>query len=317
MEQWSNLRPYQVNYRNALRRQSYLITFDTETTGLSKTDKIVQLSSIKSRILKDEKGNPICKDGLLRLEEVDRFDELVNPFPNFMSDEATIITGITMDMLHDRPKEDIIIPKFMDFCGDDFVFMGHNSPFDIGKINSACERLFRPEEFDVSEHIDTLKLARAMLRLKDNSLSSCAKHFNLTNENDEFHNSMFDVEMTLELGKRLLAQLLNQNIPKGNIQPVIFGFFEFKKSKAVNRTYVTTSKGQLYYDRVTGLWGAGTAKQPLNIDTFDMEYVDRVCQMICDEYGIKDIGKVKGELQVPYELRTEKGILANRSIKLK
>lgn len=193
--------------------------------------------------------------------------------------------------------------------------MGHNSPFDIGKLDASCERLNLPQRFNADDAIDTLKLARAMLRLKSNTLESCASHFGLAGENQEFHNSMFDVEMTQALGQILLCQLLQQDIPKGNIQPVIFNFFEFKKSKAVNRTYVATSAGQVYYDRVTGLWGAGTAKSPLDINTLDMEYIDRVCQMICDEYGIKDIGKVKGDLQIPYELRTERGILASRSTK--
>jgi len=300
---WSNIPRLKTNI-SALLSAENIVVFDTETTGLRSTDKIIQLSAVKMRVNKDTKGAPLIENEKLSVEIISTFNQYINPYPNYISQEVQELTGITNEMVRKEPKENEIIPQFLSWCGENFVFMGHNTPFDVGKLNAAMERVnVASRMFDAEATIDTLPLARALLKLSHHRLVDCCEALNIISQEEEFHNALFDVEMTAELGCVLIAKLLKEKPQNGGIRPLVFGFSEFVKSKNVNRVYVTTSVGQLYYDRISHLWGGGTAKSPVDIEKIDMEYIDALCQKICDEKGIKSISHVKGKVDVPYDLR--------------
>ncbi|MFR3071532.1 MAG: PolC-type DNA polymerase III [Paeniclostridium sp.] len=66
-------------------------------------------------------------------EIVDRFNELINPEKD-ISYKVQELTGITNDLIKDKPTIEEILPKFMEFVGDS-VLVAHNAEFDIGFIN--------------------------------------------------------------------------------------------------------------------------------------------------------------------------------------
>ena len=100
------------------------VVFDLETTGFSnKNDKITEIGAVKVK----------------NFEIVDRFNELINPEKD-ISYKVQELTGITNDLIKDKPTIDEILPKFMEFVGDS-VLVAQNAEFDIGFRNHKCKEM--------------------------------------------------------------------------------------------------------------------------------------------------------------------------------
>lgn len=142
-----NLRILTNNYNKKINdirdlKDQRFIVFDLETTGLYKySDKITEIGAVKI-----ENG-----------EIVEVFNELVNP-EKMIPEKVVELTGITNEMVMDKPKIDEILPKFLEFSKDAY-FVGQNTDFDIGFIKEACDNL--SYEFE-PVYLDTLPMARAV-----------------------------------------------------------------------------------------------------------------------------------------------------------
>lgn len=82
--------------------------FDIETTGLARTNDIIEIGAIKVRNKKVSK----------------KFSSLVRPrksIPYLIQE----ITGINNLMVLDAPRIEEVLPDFLDFIGDD-ILLGHN-----------------------------------------------------------------------------------------------------------------------------------------------------------------------------------------------
>lgn len=83
-----------LNDIREMRKGTYIV-FDLETTGLSSDrDKITEIGAVKIR------------DGII----VDKFSQLVNPEME-ISEQITELTGITNEMVEDKPTIDKVLPK--------------------------------------------------------------------------------------------------------------------------------------------------------------------------------------------------------------
>ncbi len=82
--------------------------FDIETTGLARTNDIIEIGALKVRNKK----------------VVEKFSTLVRPRKSipYLIEE---ITGIDNLMVLDAPRIEEALPKFLDFIGDD-ILLGHN-----------------------------------------------------------------------------------------------------------------------------------------------------------------------------------------------
>lgn len=97
---------------------------DIETTGLRREyDQIIEMSAIRIR------NNVIT----------DKFSQLVKPTVP-ISAEATIVNNITEEMVRNASSIKEILPKFINFVGNDIV-MGHNVGFDLEFIIDACNKI--------------------------------------------------------------------------------------------------------------------------------------------------------------------------------
>ncbi len=129
------------NPKNQSLDTEYCI-LDIETTGLSyRTEKITEFGAIK------------VKNG----EIIDTFECFVNP-EKPIPYEVIKVTHITDDMVRDAETIEQVLPKFLDFIGDD-VLVAHNANFDIGFIRHFAE--LQGYKLD-NTYIDTLALARDM-----------------------------------------------------------------------------------------------------------------------------------------------------------
>ena len=119
------------------------VAFDLETTGLSsRNDRIIEIGAVK----------------LQNGEEIDRFQTFVDP-ERPLDPKIVELTGITDAMLRGAPKIEEVLPKFLEFVGDQ-VLVAHNSDFDTGFIRAACARQGIPYPYTAA---DTLILSQNLL----------------------------------------------------------------------------------------------------------------------------------------------------------
>ena len=167
------------------------VVFDIETTGFSNTnDKITEIGAVK----------------IENFKVVDRFSELVNPEVD-ISYKIQEFTGITNDLVSDKPTIEEILPKFLEFVGDS-VLVAHNAEFDMGFISQKSRE--QGLEFK-NKSVDTLTLARVLLpHLKRHRLNVIAKDLGIPLLNH--HRAVDDAEATAHIFIKFLEMLKKQGV---------------------------------------------------------------------------------------------------------
>lgn len=160
---------------------------DTETTGLGRTARIVELGVV---LLNSQ------------FEEVSRWGTLVNPecrIPN------SKVHGITTDMVRDAPT-------FRQVCGELFgvlngrILLAHNANFDAGMLVNECNRLARDEEF-FFPFVDTIGLAKQLTK-GPYRLAALAKKCGVHNPNA--HAAVDDAATTAAVMRKLMGVKVHQ-----------------------------------------------------------------------------------------------------------
>jgi DNA polymerase III epsilon subunit family exonuclease len=165
-----------------------LLFIDTETTGLGKQERIIEIGAIAT-----------IYDGFNIEYKI--FEELINPgFP--VSEKITEITHISNDMLR-LAKGDEVYSNFYEWVKEvkPTKCVAHNAAFDTRMLNYNLIRvglpLFLPE-FECS-----MKLSRKNLtNVKGDSLKVLAEHFNFTNS--QAHRALSDTEVCLFVYSKIL-----------------------------------------------------------------------------------------------------------------
>lgn len=162
-----------------------IVIFDFETTGLDVyRDRIIEIGAIKY-----EGG-----------QRVGDFSFLINPEVP-LPEIITKITGITSDMLADKPRIESVLPEFLQFI-DKSVLVAHNAEFDLNFLRSVAGRQGYQIEYPC---FCTLKMARLLLPdLESKNLDSLARHYELTFA--ARHRSVGDCEVTGSVLTNLLAK---------------------------------------------------------------------------------------------------------------
>lgn len=168
--------------------QTPFIVVDLETTGLEPNlDSIVEIGAIK----------------VINGEIVDEKTTLVHP-GIFVPQVTTDITGITTEMLIGQPAFDKIVDEYLDFIGEDGVFVAHNAEFDFAFFNSHLRRMKRPEL--VNPYVCTFKLAKAVHpNLSRYGLGALVEVFGI--ELPQAHRAVHDARATAHLFIKFLKVL--------------------------------------------------------------------------------------------------------------
>jgi len=168
------------------------IILDLETTGLSpQKHRITEIAAIK--VLGDK--------------IIDEFQTLVNPevpVPRFI----TKLTGITNEMVSDKPTIDEILPSLKDFLGSDLI-VGHNISFDYRFLQ---ENFWRHQNFLLTNDVlCTMKLARRInSHLPSKRLGAICEYYGFVNE--QAHRAMGDVKATHLILNNMLKTLEEKDI---------------------------------------------------------------------------------------------------------
>ena len=161
--------------------------FDTETTGLSETAKIIQFSAIKYKIMDD-----------FKLSKIEDMDIYINPRES-LSKTITKITGITDEMLFYADDEERWGNPIFSFLKSSDVLAGYNVPFDMRMVRQMAERLgVDIDEIECLPEIDVMEMARDMIPKKEldsHKLSSVADYL-LPDVGFRFHSAIDDVMAT-------------------------------------------------------------------------------------------------------------------------
>ena len=182
---------------------------DIETTGLSfRTEKITELGAVKYR------------NG----EVIGEFECFVNP-QKPIPQEVVEVTHITDEMVKNAGTIEEVLPKFLEFIGQD-VIVAHNADFDVGFIKYNAEKLGYSLE---NTYIDTLRLAKDLFPdYKKYKLGIIAQHLGI--QVDVAHRALDDVITLMKVFKVMLEMLAQKKVKKvEDIDRIVGKEADFKK----------------------------------------------------------------------------------------
>ena len=173
------------------------IILDTETTGLSTTEKhrIVEIGCI-------ELNSQIPTNKI--------FHEYLNPKRD-VSEDAYKVHGYSNEFLSSKKVFSEIAEKFIQFIKGKKIII-HNAGFDLSFLNYEL-RLFNKKEIEKESVIDTLEIARQKFPGAQNSLDALCKRFNIDNSKRDKHSALVDCHLL----KKVYINLLDQREPKLNL----------------------------------------------------------------------------------------------------
>lgn len=172
------------------RKIDDFVVFDIETTGLSpKNNKITEIGAIK----------------IINGEIAESYSQLVNPGVP-IPDLIVKLTGITDDLVAEKPSISEVLPSFKEFIGDS-VLVAHNAAFDMGFIRENYKAI----NISINNPVlDTLELSRAVFpTLKSHKLNLIAKHLKVDLLNH--HRAVDDALATANILLKILEIIKDKN----------------------------------------------------------------------------------------------------------
>ena len=244
------------------------VVFDTETTGFSANkERIIQFSGIKYIV--DDEG---------KIHETDTLDLYINP-ERTLPPKIVEVTGITDELLFDKPIEDVQFPVIESFLKDVDVAVGYNVAFDMRFINAMYERHEKTTNFIMV--LDVLEMARDLVDKKDapsHKLQAIAELYGV-DDGLQFHNSLDDVRATAALMQVFYYEYLEREKTRNEllagpkkVARVFSVNYWAGYRKEQSRIYVATSLGTFYYNCFGKTW-AGKPDNKYSIDEVDMEKI--------------------------------------------
>lgn len=157
------------------------VAFDLETTGLSASDRIIEIGAVK------------MVDG----EFTEMFNAMVNPEIH-IPEKASKVNNIYDKDVADAKTIEEIFPDFYKFIGE-YPLIAHNIEFDIGFVNTVAKRM----NYKIAnELIDTYKLSRKLLKLSKYNLGTVCGYFDI--DIGTAHRACYDAVACCKVFKKLV-----------------------------------------------------------------------------------------------------------------
>lgn len=190
-----------------------IIFFDVETNGVNETDSVLSMSALKASFDTET----------FKFEKIDVFDRFY--FRNIGEEinyDAIKVNGLTDDEIEKRRngatyprtfKEDL--NNFFDFCEGSKHFIAHNIRFDRKFLPFKLEYQFD----SMLENVNILKIPsnNNFSQYKWPKLSECADFYGIDLDENELHNSMYDV--------LIMARVIFKMSKNSNTKQIIKRFF--------------------------------------------------------------------------------------------
>lgn len=163
-----------------------LICFDTETTGLSGSDEVLQLAIINGH------GDIL-------------FDELFKPKHHTAWPHAEKVHHISPAMLENKNTIDSYMEDITRIIEKAQYYVGYNINFDIRLLKQSGVTI-EPFYRDNRQQIDVMReFAHSYSKCKVN-LSTCAEYFHYDWGSDKAHGALADAKATLYCFKQINTQ---------------------------------------------------------------------------------------------------------------
>ena len=159
------------------------IIFDTETTGLDKSDdRVIEIGAVEL---------------VNRFATGRTFHVYINPQGRVIHPDAQRVHGISAKDLAGKPDFAAIADEFCEFI-EGAKLVAHNASFDMDFINAEFARLSLPPVTN-DRVIDTLQLARRKHPMGPNSLDALCKRYGIDNSHRTLHGALLDAELLAEV----------------------------------------------------------------------------------------------------------------------
>lgn len=163
---------------------SGVVVFDTETTGFSRSDELLQIS-------------------IYNINEEALLDTYVKPFHKIRWDSAMEIHHITPQMVQSSPLPHQIVPMVRDIFNSAEVVIGHNVSFDARMVEQ-CLGVTIPKSKLYDTMTEFKKTGYGSYKLKDAVAYYCPEK--LSSYQAGAHNSKVDTLLTLAVYKQQCAE---------------------------------------------------------------------------------------------------------------
>ncbi len=280
---WTNKREVNSFWWYMIQGYPFLV-FDVETTGLKKTDRIVQFSADLYEFV----------DGEYKCTK--QYNQYIKP-PIYMPPEVVEIHNITNEFLEDKPMEGDVFQEIKElFEIPNVVVAGYNVKFDIKMTNAMFERM--GESFVPERVIDAYKIASSLFTKEELGgnvkLISVATKLGYAN-GVKFHSADADILATwLCMLKMKEIHCTTPVVPQESKELAdILSMTRFQKGKTVNRIYIAIKTqagryGNIYYDLWHKHWQDGKESdivQYVNMDELELATVNLLQTLGCKKYA--------------------------------
>jgi len=278
---WRNLKENRQLINEAAKADSFIV-FDTETTGLhpENGDQIVEFAAMRCRYSRS-------KGGFFPIEQIDLFIKPDKP----ISEEASKVNGITMEMLEGKPDEREAYRTIKEFLGDRPALGAYNSGFDIRMLSAMYGR--NGDIFTPGLDVDFLKIAKDIFcseKLPNHKLGTIADTYGVT-EGIRFHSAIDDVRVLVRVINKMITDLAENGVSKYRKPVSLYSLSYYEGFRGNSRLYCITSEGPIYYEFLYDKWSSkGDCVELEDIDMNSLE------EQVFEKTGRKDYRTLRNDL---------------------
>lgn len=262
-------------------RHNKVIFFDTETTGLGKSAKIIEFAAIRCEI----------KDGWILIPEC-KYHVFINPQEE-LNPKIEEITGLSTNFLKQFPTEDIQVPEIIDFLSTADLWIAYNASFDERMIDQALVRT-KLQLKNQKIILDALPLIRDCIpktEVENYKLGTITDYL-FPNEEINYHEAAEDVNALIKCTQWAIHETLNYNLAEmevNNKKTVFLNWASLwinpqKKSMVRIKVNIDDDNyGNIFWDVVEHSWSCKKTKAAQQLfETIDLNNLEK--QMI-EKYG--------------------------------
>lgn len=255
---------------NIIMNSNEFVVVDIETSHFhpEKGAMIIELAAVKIR---DDKI-------------IDKRTQLINP-ERKITKKITEITGITNEMLEEKPVFREVLPNFYNFLGN-AVVVGHNVHFDWDRFLVYFFK--KVGIYPQNQVVDTLALSRKYIKADKYTLGNLCEKLNIEHNNK--HRALGDTLATADLFLYLKENYIKENFSKQisfednkkriNYKPQkvrkVAYWQKQIKNKKLERLYVTLDRSVVFYDIPTKAWEIKSSNEPINFNDVENKVVSHL-----------------------------------------
>jgi len=182
---------------STLRSKERIVVFDTETTGFSNSDRIIEFGAVE----------------IINGQPRETFQAYIRP-PIRVPKAAIDVHGITNEFLSNMPPFSSVFPSIYDFIRGSRL-VAHNAKFDIRMMRNECRHLDIELPIEFENVIDTMELAAKKWPGKRASLDAMLDRLGISRSGRILHGALLDSQLLAEAFLALDKGQIALNIKAG------------------------------------------------------------------------------------------------------